>query len=86
MATISIDAVDVIVIPPESRRDFANTTRRALSASWARLERWQPCEPDPFALLAADALQEYRAGETRSLADFAREHGVSLGESEPLPR
>jgi AbrB family looped-hinge helix DNA binding protein len=31
-----------------------------------------------FGLLAIDAINQYRAGQTKSLRDFARENGISL--------
>jgi bifunctional DNA-binding transcriptional regulator/antitoxin component of YhaV-PrlF toxin-antitoxin module len=33
---------------------------------------------DPFELLALDAIAQYRAGQTKSLEQFARENGFSL--------
>jgi antitoxin PrlF len=35
---------------------------------------------NPFDLLAEEAVSQYRAGETRNLRDYAREHDIDLDE------
>jgi len=78
--TVKADAKGRLVMPRELRDEYgiiAGATffvERDASGVGLRIARAE----NPFDALAEHAIAEFRAGRTRTLEDFAEEHGISL--------
>jgi AbrB family looped-hinge helix DNA binding protein len=76
--TVRIDEKGRITIPREVREELGVQPGSTLFMQQeGNTLRFAPAE-NPFDDLAKYAIEQHRRGETRSLQDFAREHGIDL--------
>jgi AbrB family looped-hinge helix DNA binding protein len=78
--TARVDAKGRVAIPQRIRKDLNIQAGDTLFVAYdeeERIVRYAKAE-NPFEALGRHALGEWRAGRTRSITDFAAEHGIDL--------
>ena len=77
-ATVRADAKGRLTIPLSLRKELGiEAGDMFFLEEEAGVLRFAKAE-NPFGLLAQDAIAQYRAGQTKSLEEFARENGFTL--------